>query len=82
MITIKPFFFVVWLLLFSWAGEVCAQSYWRENNTRRTITQSKDYTYYTLDREAFERALHNPSARSSQSDIYIDLPDGSSVKTY
>ena len=82
MITIKPFFLVVWLLLFSWAGEVCAQSYWRENNTRRTSTQGKDYTYYALDREAFERALHNPSARSSQSDIYIDLPDGSSVKTY
>ena len=81
MFTIKLRSLVLLLLLFSWP-KLYAQSYWKENNTQRSTAQEKTYTYYTLERKAFEKALHNTSARSSQDYTYIDIPDGTSVKTY
>ena len=81
MFTIKLRSLVLLLLLFSWP-KFYAQSYWKENNTQRSTAQEKTYTYYTLERKAFEKALHNTSARSSQDYTYIDIPDGTSVKTY
>ena len=81
MFTVKLRSLVLLLLLFSWP-KLYAQSYWKENNTQRSTAQEKTYTYYTLERKAFEKALHNTSARSSQDYTYIDIPDGTSVKTY
>ena len=52
------------LTLFLFLGNLYAQSYWKEDNTKRQISTDKTYKYYTLDKQAFSRALHQNSSRS------------------
>ena len=70
------------LTLFFFLGNLYAQSYWKEDNTKRQISTDKTYKYYTLDKQAFSRALHQNSSRSRNNYSIIELPDGETITSY
>ena len=70
------------LTLFLFLGNLYAQSYWKEDNTKRQISTDKTYKYYTLDKQAFSRALHQNSSRSRNNYSIIELPDGETITSY
>jgi thrombospondin type 3 repeat-containing domain protein len=60
-----------------------AQSYWKESNIKQSIIkQKKKCTYYSLNKKFFENTLHTMRDRSIISSICVDIPNGSSIKTY
>ncbi|MDO4880538.1 MAG: thrombospondin type 3 repeat-containing protein [Capnocytophaga sp.] len=61
----------------SWSN-LQAQNYWkRDGQTRRAVTQEDGkYLYYSLDKKAFNTALHNGTARSASNKRTIQIPDG------
>ncbi|MDO4881429.1 MAG: thrombospondin type 3 repeat-containing protein [Capnocytophaga sp.] len=70
------------ILFFLSLGNIYAQSYWKENNNHKRSSEAETYRYYTLDRKAFEGALHRNTSRSVNTYSFIEIPDGDGISTY
>ncbi|MDO4229323.1 MAG: thrombospondin type 3 repeat-containing protein [Capnocytophaga sp.] len=66
---------LLYILLFFCIGNLSAQNYWERTGLVQKQTQKQEYLYYTLDKEAFSKALNTSKNLSDKKNISVQIPN-------